>query len=280
MVTFNQPLKLLMLCCFLLSPPIAAFPQQQLVPGGIAIIPFVDTNKPSIRYLNTPVMTIKKNSKWQAIIGIPLSTQAGPQTITKNKNLLLEAFSVAQKEYPAQYITLPKTDKNKRLINPNPLDMERIIREKNKLSLALSTWSNCLPNLDFVLPAQGRLSSPFGLKRFFNQQARKPHSGLDIAAEQGSPVIAPSDGIVIDTGDYFFNGNTVLIDHGQGLISGYFHLHKIFINIGDPVSQGQKIAEIGSTGRATGPHLHWNIYLNKTKVDPAYFISDYTHHLK
>ncbi len=279
-MSFNQQLKLFTVCCFLFSPPIAAFPQQQLVPGGIAIIPFVDANKPSISYLNTPVMTIKRNSKWQAIIGIPLSTPAGAQTITKNNRPLLKAFSVSQKEYPAQYITLPKTDKNKRLINPNSLDMKRIISEKNKLSLALSTWSDRQPRLDFILPAQGRLSSPFGLKRFFNKQARKPHSGLDIAAAQGSPVIAPADGIVIDTGDYFFNGNTVLIDHGQGLISGYFHLHRILTNIGDPVSQGQKIAEVGSTGRATGPHLHWNIYLNKTKVDPAYFISEYTHHLK
>ncbi|MFT6624573.1 MAG: murein DD-endopeptidase MepM/ murein hydrolase activator NlpD, partial [Cycloclasticus sp.] len=133
--------------------------------------------------------------------------------------------------------------------------------------------------LNFILPANGRLSSPFGLKRFFNQQARNPHSGLDIAAAKGSPIFAPAGGTVIDTGHYFFNGNTVLIDHGQGLISGYFHLNKMLVSIGDEVEQGQQIAEIGATGRVTGPHLHWNVYLNNTKVDPAFFIGDYIHQL-
>jgi len=275
-----KTLKLLLLSYFLLFNLAHAFPQEQLVPGGIAIVMVDSKTQPSIYYNKRKVLTLKRDGKWQALVGIPLSSKPGTHSIINKRTAQTTPFTVADKVYPAQHITLKKTAKNKRLINPNTLDMTRINREKKTLSNALATWSNKPPHVDFILPASGRLSSPFGLKRFFNEQARKPHSGLDIAAPKGTAVVAPANGTIIDVGDYFFNGNTVLLDHGQGLISGYFHLSKTLVHIGDKVLQGQKIAEIGSTGRATGPHLHWNVYLNKTKVDPAFFISDYMHQLK
>jgi murein DD-endopeptidase MepM/ murein hydrolase activator NlpD len=257
-----------------------AFPQQQLVPGGIAIIQINSKTEPNVYYDERKVLTIRHNDKWLAIVGIPLSAAAGTHSIVDNKTHEASTFTVAEKDYPAQYITLKKTPKNKRMVNPNKMDMTRINRERKTLSNALATWNNTPAHVDFILPANGRLSSPFGLKRFFNNQARKPHSGLDIAAPTGAPVRAPANGTIIDVGNYFFNGNTVLVDHGQGLISGYFHLSKTLVAIGDRVTQGQKIAEVGSTGRVTGPHLHWNVYLNGAKVDPAFFISDHIHQLK
>jgi len=263
----------------LISNVAYAFPQQQLVPGGIAIIELKDSAQPNVYYRDRKVLTIKNNHQWVALIGIPLSSKAGKHFITNKKTSIKQAFTVIDKEYPAQYITLKKTAKNKRMVNPNAMDMGRITRERKTLSKALATWSNTAPNVDFILPSHGRLSSPFGLKRFFNKQARNPHSGLDIAAPTGTTVKAPANGTIIDVGNYFFNGNTVLVDHGQGLISGYFHLSKTIVKIGDNVIQGQKIAEIGATGRVTGPHLHWNVYLNKTKVDPAFFSGDHINEL-
>lgn len=269
----------LFLIGLLLSGLAYAFPQHQPVPGGIAIVPLITKTQPLIYYNKRKVLTVFKDNKWLAVVGIPLSEKPGAHQINDVSKRQSISFNVIDKTYPAQHITLKKTAKNKRMINPNKMDMERITRERKTLSTALSTWSEMPANVDFILPALGRLSSPFGLKRFFNEQARKPHSGLDIAAPTDSDVIAPANGIIIDVGDYFFNGNTVLVDHGQGLISGYFHLSKTLVSIGDTVKQGQKIAKIGATGRVTGPHLHWNVYLNNTKVDPAFFISDHIHKL-
>jgi len=268
-----------LLICVLISSTAYSFPQQHLVPGGIALIELNSASQPSISYRGRKVLTVLHNEEWLALVGIPLSSKAGRHFITNENTTHKQGFTVVNKDYPAQYITLKKTAKNKRMVNPNKMDMNRITRERKTLSKALATWSNTTPNVDFILPAHGRLSSPFGLKRFFNKQARNPHSGLDIAAPTGTTVKAPANGTIIDVGNYFFNGNTVLVDHGQGLISGYFHLSKTVVQIGDKVTQGQKIAEIGATGRVTGPHLHWNVYLNKTKVDPAFFIGDHINKL-
>ena len=122
-------------------------------------------------------------------------------------------------------------------------------------------------------PVEGRYSSPFGLRRFFNEQARKPHSGLDIVANEGTPVRAAADGVVINTGNYFFNGNTVFIDHGQGLITMYCHLNRIDVSDGQQVKRGDLIGGVGSTGRVTGAHLHWSVLLNGTLVNPELFLS-------
>jgi len=120
----------------------------------------------------------------------------------------------------------------------------------------------------FIQPVAGPYSSPFGLKRFFNGEARAPHAGLDIAAPEGRPVQAPADGVVAQTGDYFFNGRTVLIDHGNGLVSMLCHLSEIRVQKGQQLKQGEVIGTVGKTGRATGPHLHWTVSLNDARIDP------------
>ncbi len=118
----------------------------------------------------------------------------------------------------------------------------------------------------------GPLSSKFGVRRFFNGEERNPHSGLDFAVGAGTPIKTPAAGKVILIGNYFFNGNTVFVDHGQGFISMFCHMSKIDVKVGQPLARGDVVGKVGATGRATGPHMHWNISLNDARVDPAIFI--------
>ncbi len=254
-------------------------PKESRVPGGIAIIPLTGLNSsiaPSTWYKGNRVMVIPSKgtqysdkSRWIAIAGIPLSAKADKKQHLKADTTSFY-FDVKDKAYKAQYLTI----KNKRHVEPDPEDIKRWRTEKAKMLAAYKSWSTPpQPTVQFSLPAKGPYSSPFGLKRFFNKQPRNPHSGLDIAAPQGAPITAPATGIVVDTGDYFFNGNTVIVDHGFGLTTMYCHMSKIDVKIGDRVNTGDRLGAIGKTGRVTGPHLHWSVSLNNTRVDPILFLN-------
>ena len=251
----------------------AQLPRAEPVPGGVAVIPLPDQAQPPLVTFNgNRTLTVEHDERWHALVGLPLGLEPGEHHIRVgdgNGNHRRISFTVRPKEYEAQYITI----KNKRKVNPNPDDLRRIRSESKRISAALEAFMPAAAvQLDFIWPVDGRLSSPFGLRRFFNQQPRKPHSGLDIAAPEGTPIRAPAGGKITDVGDYFFNGNTVFIDHGQGLVTMYCHLHRIDVKVGDRVTQGQVIGTVGMTGRVTGPHLHWGVSLNDARVDPLLFL--------
>jgi len=239
------------------------------VPGGVAVIELgTGAQAPKATYDGKPVLVVKEQETWRAIVGIPLTVKPGSQQrITADGRQL--AFAVVNKKYPEQHITL----KNKRQVNPNPADLKRIENELAVQSKAYRTFSPNTPsNLLLDKPVNGPLSSKFGVRRFFNGEERNPHAGLDFAVPAGTPVKTPAAGKVILIGNYFFNGNTVFVDHGQGFISMFCHLSKIDTQVGQQLARGAVVGKVGSTGRATGPHMHWNVSLNDARVDPAIFI--------
>lgn len=240
------------------------------VPGGVAVVALGDgPEAPSVRYQDKPVLVVREEGRrWIAIVGIPLKSATGPQSLAVNDGRRL-SFLVQPKHYREQHIKL----KNGRQVNPLAEDMVRINRELAEQTQAYQTFSPVLPsNLLFDKPVQGPLSSPFGLRRFFNGEERNPHSGLDFAVGASTPIKAPAAGKVILIGNYFFNGNTVFVDHGQGLISMFCHMSKVDVKLGQSLPRGGIVGRVGATGRATGPHMHWNVSLNDARVDPAIFI--------
>ncbi|MBC9252029.1 peptidase M23 [Pseudomonas alcaligenes] len=239
------------------------------VPGGVAVLDLGDGPvAPQARYQGKPVLVVKEEGqRWIAIVGIPLTVKPGPQQIEAGGRTL--NFQVGTKRYREQHITL----KNQEQVNPSPKNLARIERELAEQTRAYQQFSPRQPsNLLLDKPVAGPLSSPFGVRRFFNGEERNPHAGLDFAVGAGTPIKAPAAGKVILIGDYFFNGRTVFVDHGQGLISMFCHLSKVEVQLGQELARGAVLGRVGSTGRATGPHMHWNVSLNDARVDPAIFI--------
>jgi len=250
-----------------------AFPADSRVPGGIAIFDLgINNLEPTFTFQGKKIAATLNNNHWALIVGLPLSLQAKKYYIQghwgSNKALVKKSFTVKNKHYKTQTITI----KNKRKVNPYASDMDRIIKEKRIKNKARKIFTKTAPNINFIQPVQGILTGSYGKRRIFNGQKRRPHSGMDIAANKGVPVKAAAAGTVIETGNFFFSGNMVYVDHGQGLITLYAHLDKIGVKKGDVLKQGDIVGLVGATGRVTGPHLHWSVGLNQAWIDPSLFI--------
>jgi len=241
------------------------------VPGGVAVISLPNfAAEPQVFYQKNPVLVVKENDQnFMAIVGIPLKAQGVQSLIVAGKEL---TFTLDTKEYPAEYITL----KSQKYVTPDPEHTKRIQRELNAQLAAYKVFSAQMPsNLLFDLPVAGRKSAVFGVQRFFNGQKRNAHSGLDLAAPTGTPVKMPANGKVLLTGDFFFNGKTVIVDHGRSLMSMFCHLSQIEVEKGQILKRGDLVGKVGATGRVTGPHLHWSVSLNNVRIDPAIFIGKF-----
>lgn len=255
------------------AQPASALPRNLPAPGGVAVLPLDDWGDvpPKVTFGDrTPVAVARHQGRWHALLGIPLDTAPGSIRLNvagRNGTRYVDV-AVRPKDYPTQRLTI----RDKRKVEPNPEDELRIQAEKEITDRIKTAYAERELDPDFLLPAKGPLSSRFGLRRIFNGLPRNPHAGLDVAVGTGTPISAPSSGIVVNTGDYFFNGNTVFIDHGRGLISAYMHLSRIDVKEGQTVKRGDRLGAVGSTGRVTGPHLHWAVFLNGTAVDPELFL--------
>lgn len=254
------------------TPPVTApwawLNETTPVPGGIAWLHLNSQSNtpPDVRYRERRVTVLPVASGWIAVIGIPLDTRLGQHTVIDQGTGERYAFEVFDKQYKTQHIRL----KNRRQVSPEKSDVDRIRQETAKIKAALaSPWRpTLLSPLPLLKPVAGRFGGTFGLRRYFNGEARKPHSGLDIVAAKNTPIVAAADGVIVNTGSYFFNGNTVFIDHGQSIVTVYCHLQDILVDVGQVVVRGQTIGTVGQSGRATGPHLHWGVSMNNTMIDP------------
>lgn len=246
-------------------------PRILSVPGGVARLELGPAaERPQAYAGEVPLLVMGDPIFWSALVGIPLSAQPGQASIEFHANgkLRTVSYAIAPKRYSEQHLKV-----SPRTVELSPEDLQRHERERTHQAGVIATFSEQPPgSFHMRVPTPGRRSSSFGLRRVFNGQPRNPHSGMDIAAPIGTPIVSPLPARVIDTGDYFFNGNTIWLDHGGGLLSMMCHLSRIDVRTGDVVTTGQRIGAVGATGRVTGPHLHWSVSLNRAMVDPALFM--------
>lgn len=246
-------------------------PAEAAINGGLVILPAPAGAR--LHYHGQPVWQglLPGRPQPMAVIGTTLDSDGEQQLGLDGDNQKGPAFQVLRQDYPEQHLTLPPTQTQ--YVNPDPEQLARFEREAAEQKAAYRVFTPGAADAAwpvFRWPATGRLSSPFGLRRFFNEEPRAPHLGVDIAAAAGTPAVAPADGRVALTGDYFFNGRTVIIDHGQGLYSMLCHFSEILVKPGQLLQAGDPVGLVGATGRATAPHLHWTVSLNDARIDPRW----------
>ena len=238
------------------------------VPGGVAVVAVPGGDSaPRVTYHGEKVLLRHDAQGWRAVVGIALAARPGEDNLEADGKAI--PFVIRPKRYPEQRVHL----ENGRQVNPNPADQARIEKEAALTRPAWVAWpEGFTPTLRFSQPTAGALTGSFGMRRVFNGEPRAPHSGLDIKAPRGQAVKAPAPGVVVLTGDLFFSGNTVMLAHGEGVVSLFAHLSRITVKEGQVLKAGETLGEVGMTGRATGPHLHWSLSLNNARVDPRIFL--------
>jgi len=249
-------------------------PRPASVPGGVAVVNLgPEPSSPVARFDGERVLVAGDASGWFAVVGIPLDAKVGaalPLTVERvEREPETIALEIGRKRYATQHLSVKPEQ-----VELSPADLARHEQERAHLHSVLRTFSESAPDSLLLLqPCEGPRSDSFGKRRFFNRQPRSPHNGLDIAAPDGTPVVAAGTGNVLDVGDYFFSGQTLILDHGRGFLTLYAHLSQIDAKTGDRVPAGKHIAAVGATGRVTGAHLHFSVYLNAAAVDPELFLS-------
>ncbi len=249
-----------------------ALPEERVVPGGVKIIRLdADDGSPPVMLADEArVLVVRDGARWAAAVGIPLSAALN------TRHVIVRAaggerqidFTVGARHYAIQSLKVPP-----RQVDLSPADLARVEEERLRIDRALALYTEPPPaSLRLPQPVPGARSSSFGLRRIFNGESRNPHTGMDIAAPTGTPVLAPLAGTVVDTGNFFLNGNTVIVDHGRGLVTLYCHLSSIGVAAGEHVAAGARLGLVGMTGRVTGPNLHWGVALNRVWVDPGLLV--------
>jgi len=210
-----------------------------------------------------------------ALLGVAMNMEPGEHQIVftalADGRRIEESYTleVRSRDYKVERLSLPK-----KMVTPGQEVIARIVREAGALKRVEKLFTpERLWEGEFVRPAEGQFADNFGARRILNGIEKKPHSGLDLKAYAGTPVKSPNAGTVIYVDNMYYGGKTVVVDHGHGLSTFYMHLSRILVNHGERVEKGEVIGLVGSTGRSTGPHLHWGAYMGGVKVDPASLLS-------
>jgi murein DD-endopeptidase MepM/ murein hydrolase activator NlpD len=237
----------------------------------IVTVPGVDSaSKVTGRFLSRSISFFPEGTVQAGLVGIDLEDPPGAHELSieilssgEVRHLSYNVLVIRQK-YPVQHLTLPKDQ-----VDLDDASLIRVKMEQEQVRSVLDAVSTeRLWSGRFVEPLTGAISGAFGRIRIINGQTRSPHNGEDIAAPMGAQVVAIGHGIARLTVDHFFSGRGVFIDHGLGLYSMYFHLSEVLVQDGERVTRGQSIGRVGSSGRATGPHLHWAVRVNGARVNP------------
>ena len=213
---------------------------------------------------------------WEGLVGIDLETTPDDYSLNLTGATVagfpVEAtyfLRVLDKEFPTRRLTV-----DEKFVNPPQEELERIRRESKRTREIFAALNpEKIWNSSFQSPVPGAPTSGFGKRSILNGQPRSPHTGTDFDADEGTPVKSPNTGKVILVSPLYYSGNTVILDHGQGLYSYFAHLSRFAVAEGDRVSPGEVIGYVGATGRVTGPHLHWTVRLNGTRIDPLSLIA-------
>ena len=240
-----------------------------LTQGGLVTGKLSDVQSVS---LNDTPLKLSKNGDFVFGFGRDAKTNHTLSWVDTNGKKHTQNLIITKRDYNIDKIT----GVAKKYVSPPKSVSERISREAVAVRNARAVNSDLTYFLDPVLkPAQGRISGVYGSQRYFNGEPRRPHFGLDIANKTGSPVYAPIGGtVVFAEPDLYYSGGTLILDHGHGITSTYIHLSKLDVNVGDKVKQGTKVAEIGATGRVTGPHLDWRFNWKGERLDPGLLMQD------
>ena len=272
----NPVVAILIAACMAINPVSASASQQEsqspeiaVARGGVAVI-----NAPEGALSATMDGRNLRLVQGKLYIGVPYYSKPGSllevEVVLANGSSTSIVLRIKDKKFRESHITVAS-----KYVAPDPEAQKRIAAEQKLLDATRTRFSPVLDTrTTFALPAHGVASSPFGVRRFVNKRERSAHRGHDIAAPTGTPVFTPLGGRVALTANLYYTGNTVVIDHGMGMTTLYAHLDSIAVQLGDILLRGMHIGEVGSTGRSTGPHLHWGMTLNGELVDPLYLLEE------
>lgn len=249
------------------QPPLVTISPKRIGPGDIAIVTVKGASGPvEGTLLKKDLHFNDSKGTYKAIAGIDLNTEPGTYTLELNISgkTVSRDVAISKKKYPVQRLTLREDQ-----VILSPENEARAERELKKVSSIWPVDSQRLWNGGFVDPLPGKeVTTPFGVRRIINNIPKSSHSGVDLAAETGEPVRAPNDGVAVLVDDQFFSGNSLILDHGQGIYTMFFHLSQINVRMGQAVMKGDVIGLVGATGRLTGPCLHWGARVQGARVDP------------